>query len=136
MNKTGHYWILGQMDGNTWLHYMVSFFLVVVLLELFRRVCVFKRTERVIHAVMMVFAMGLFKEVVMDPHGELIDVIFNGLGICMAVLSMSLYQRKNRVRGYPKYTLNHTPYTTTHRNLSANKIKELNDKIAFIFKPK
>jgi hypothetical protein len=136
MNKTGHYWILGEMDSNIWLHYMVSFFLAIVLYEVFKRLFFFKRAERVIHAVMIVFAMGVFKEVVMDPHGELIDLIFNGLGICMAVLSMNLYQRTNRISAHRKHPLNDTPHTTTHRNLSPNKIKELNDKIAFIFKPK
>ena len=77
--------------------------------------------------------MGLFKEALIDPYGEVIDLIFNGLGIFMAVLSIGLYQRKNRISGTRKYTLQNIPITS-HTNISPIKIKELSDRIAFIFK--
>ena len=133
MNKTGHYWIIGEMDNNIWIHYLFSFFLMIVLYEVFKRLFFFKRSERLFHAIMFTFVLGVFKEVLVDPHGEVIDLIFNGLGIFMAVLSIGLYQRKNRISGTRKYTLQNIP-TTTHTNISPIKIKELSDRIAFIFK--
>jgi hypothetical protein len=136
MNKTGHYWIIGEMDGNIWMHYLFSCFLVIVFYEVFKRLFFFKRSDRLFHAIMIVFAMGLFKEALIDPHGELIDLIFNGLGICMAVFSIGLYQRRNRMRSSRKYTLENLPITTIHRDLSPAKIKELNERVALIFKRK
>jgi len=136
MNKTGHTWIIGEMDSNIWLHYLCSYFLVIMFYEMFKRLLFFKREERLLHAVMIVFAIGLFKEVLIDSHGEVIDLIFNGLGIFMAVLSIGLYQRRNRIRGIRKYPLNNLPSTTIHRELSSAKIKELNEKVALIFKRK
>jgi hypothetical protein len=131
-----HYWRIGEMDGNIWMHYLFSCFFVIVLYEGFKRLFFFKRSERLFHSIMIVFAIGLFKEVLIDPHGELIDLIFNGLGICMAVLSIGLYQRKRRMRSTHKYTLQNISTTLIHTNLSPIKIKELNERVAFIFKRK
>jgi hypothetical protein len=133
MNKTGHYWRIGEMDGNIWIHYLFSCFLVIVFYEVFKRLFLFKRSDRLFHAIMIVFAMGLFKEALIDPYGEVIDLIFNALGICMAVLSIGLYQRKNRMSGSRKYTLQNIP-TTPHTNISSIKIKELSDRIDKILK--
>ena len=85
------------MDLNIWLHFAVSAALVSLLYHCFRQGRVVARGTRLRHAVIMTLMLGLFKEVAVDPHGEVLDLLFNFLGCVLAVWSIRASQRRRRL---------------------------------------
>jgi hypothetical protein len=84
------------MDLNIWIHFTVSAVLVSLLYHCFRQSGVMARGTRLRHAVIMTLMLGLFKEVAVDPHGEVLDLLFNFLGCVLAVWSIRASQRRRR----------------------------------------
>ena len=91
-----HYWITGHMDLNIWIHFTVSAVLVGLLYHCFRQGRLMARGTRLRHAVIITLMLGLFKEVAVDPHGEVLDLVFNLLGCVLAVWSIRASQRRRR----------------------------------------